>query len=199
MVKNEVKVKEKISLALRSLITDTIADGCFTYDESGEVKYVPYFKEMATVIAFATYILEGVEFDKDENIYETVMNDKELVVIYREWTHSGIYNMIKNDVDDIIEFKKQQLLRQNDTVAKYVTELLQLQIEVQKLQKQVLQQQEKIYSEYSKEDIDKLNATLEEMNKNFNSADYQKALADKVYKESKKKKPQDRKKPSKEV
>jgi hypothetical protein len=93
------------------------------------------------------------------------------------------------------EFLKDSYMnQQNETLTTLVSNLVAKELEVQKLQQKVLEQQDKINSQFTKEDIEKYVATFNEVNNNFNSKEYISSVTDSVHKLNNKKKPQDHKK-----
>lgn len=111
MKKNDVKIKGSLSLSDRIAITNIVANNHFSENEvTGEIDYTPYFRELSFINSFAEYVLEGVEFDEEDNIYESVINDTDIYTWFSRWTDGNEFELINIDVDDIVEFKKQQLM-----------------------------------------------------------------------------------------
>lgn len=111
MIKNDVKIKKSLSLSDRIAITNIVVDNHFSENEvTGETNYIPYFRELSFINSFAEYVLDGVVFDEDNNIYESVIGDNELRDLYNDWTGTFDYIQISTDVDVMVEFKKQQLI-----------------------------------------------------------------------------------------
>ena len=111
MIKNNAKIKKSLSLSDRIAITNIVVNSHFTENETtGEIDYLPYFRELSFVTSFAEIVLEGVEFDENDNIYESIIGDSELNVLYEDWTGTFEYIHICNDVNDMVEFKRQQMI-----------------------------------------------------------------------------------------
>ena len=111
MKKNNVKIKGSLSLSDRIAITNIVANNHFSENEvTGEIDYTPYFRELSFINSFAEYVLDGVEFDEEDDIYESVISDIELNDLYDDWTGTFEYIHICNYVNDMVEFKKQQLI-----------------------------------------------------------------------------------------
>lgn len=111
MIKKDAKIKEALSLSDRIAITNIVANNHFSENEiTGEVEYVPYFKELAFINSFAEYVLDGVQFDEEDNVYEKIIGDGEIYDLYWSWTMTKDHSLISTDVKDIVEFKKQQLI-----------------------------------------------------------------------------------------
>ncbi|MDR2277378.1 MAG: hypothetical protein LBE23_05925 [Vagococcus sp.] len=192
MNKNEVKIKDKLSLSEKAAFINIVVNNCFREnEETGELDYTPYLRELFTINAFATYVLDGVEFTEDDNVYELILGDTELERLYYDWTNkSNDYLQISTNASDMIEFKKQQVLSKNNTVSNYVTELLQKQIEIADLQKVVLEQQKELNSAISPED----QKAFTEKFMGLSNEDFITELVKQAHKDNQVK-PQDHKKP----
>ena len=114
MIKTNLKLKDTFTIYERADIVETIASAFFQENEDGTTRYTPYLKEFGMVIAISKYMIEGLEFDKDESIYNAVMTDEEL----REIVVSAFSDMdiFMEDVEKIVEYKKAENLAkiQND-------------------------------------------------------------------------------------
>lgn len=111
MIKNDAKIKKSLSLSDIMTISNIVTDNHFTEnDVTGEISYTPYFRELSFVTSFADFVLKGVEFDEDDNVYESVMGDSKLADLYDDWTRTIEYVHICRYVDDMVDFKKQQLI-----------------------------------------------------------------------------------------
>ena len=73
MKKNNAKIKDVITVIDEINVTNAIFN---SYFRNGE--YTPYYSGMSEVIAIATNFLDGVEFDKNDLIYDSVLGDPEL-------------------------------------------------------------------------------------------------------------------------
>ena len=72
----------------------------------------------------------------------------------------------------------------NNSINSYVIQLIQKEIEVQELQKKVLEETEKMNKDYTKEDIEKMTNVFAAVNENFQNPEYIKAVADVIHKEN---------------
>jgi alanyl-tRNA synthetase len=111
---------------------------------------------------------------------------------------------ILQSANELIDYRKQKLLnsinnKQNIEISNLVNNLVKKEIEVQDLQKKVLEQTEKINSQYNKEEITNMTNVFAEVNKLSQNPDYLRAVADAIHKENSKKKPQDHKKSQKKA
>lgn len=95
MITKYVKIKPVITLADEKKAIDFIVDYMF---EGGE--YTPWNKEAALIVAIVSYFIEGVEFEKDDVIYDCVMQDKNL----HAHVNKFFYNVDKSDKKNDINF-----------------------------------------------------------------------------------------------
>jgi hypothetical protein len=179
MIKNELKIKD-ISTAIRGAIVNMMVDGYFTESETGEVEFAPYFRDDFTVLAFANFVLDGVEFDKEDDVIELITSDNELNDLYDSYTTSNTYYSILMDVSDMVEFKKKQILNSSNNVNRYVEELLKLQIDNQKSQNKVTKSIEKFMSQYSKDEIMQITQSAKLLTEKTNSPEFQKGLVEAI-------------------
>jgi len=146
MKKVNPQLKEILPISDKIAITNLITNAYFTKEEeTGKTEYTPYFREIAQIRCFASYVLTGVEFEEQEDVYELIRSDSELLLMYSDWIAlNKDYDQISIDVKDLVDYRKKLLLKQNDTVSAYVTDLLKEQLKLQKLQDTLLSQQKKI-------------------------------------------------------
>lgn len=119
MVKESVKIKDNISIVDEIAVIENIASYYFTDGE-----YTPYYADMAKVTAIARYFLDGIEFEIEDNIYELVMNDVDIYKCVKKFLSPSVnksdaqyYERMENimdQVNDIIEFRKQKMIHNTD-------------------------------------------------------------------------------------
>jgi hypothetical protein len=185
MIKNEISYKSVSELTLneKSLVVKTIYISHFTKKESGEEEYTPVFKEYGKVLAFAMYSLQGVTFEEDEDQYECVMNDDDIHELYEKFIERDEFWDLEQDVFDMVEFKKQQLIhKKDDSISKYVEELIKLQVENEKLQKKAIEQTIEINSKFSKEETLQMTASIGKLSESLKDPEVQKNLVEYIAK-----------------
>jgi len=113
MIKENVRVKERLSDVDRINIIKYLVAGNFTTDENGNTLYTPYFKKINDITAFFLYAVEGLTFEPniDNSVYESIIGDNDLYEIYdfareRLFQYSEIDEMVK----DMVEFEKQKII-----------------------------------------------------------------------------------------
>lgn len=172
MIKNKVKVIKNISLEERVLMINSIVDAHFDEDETGKLEYSPLFVEISKVVNFIGHFVIGVTFEENESMYDAVVNDKQLMRIYRR--SNKCFKEILKKVDEIVEYKKAKLIHSSP-----LDELLG---EITKIVKETNES-------LNLKDMATLLPELAKLGKNFN----QKEMVAQVLKSM----PKDHKKPSK--
>jgi 2C-methyl-D-erythritol 2,4-cyclodiphosphate synthase len=174
-----------------------IADSCFTKDEEGnDIDYSPAAKSASIQVAFVENYTDFVflkpsnpddeketseVFDKNYAEYMAIDIDDFIEHSYNPMFNIKQWNSILESANELIEYRKQKLLQKNDTISNLVADLIKEQLETVKLQKKVIEQTEKLNSQYTKKDIDKMLKLLDRTNKNFNSKDYIMGVAEAVH------------------
>lgn len=127
MKKENVRIKENITLADQIAVIDYIMDFYFTDGE-----YTPYYSGMARVEAIAKYFLEGITFDKEDIIYDCVVEDKEIYNLVKKFyldqsdskasktinnnnkNYLSIMAFVIENVNEKLEFEKQKVIHCTD-------------------------------------------------------------------------------------
>ena len=84
--------------------------------------YTPYYRERATVIAIVNNFIEGIEFETEEEVYDSVCEDIEIMEIVEKFKTTHHMCMINKNVDDIVEFEKQRIIHGSsdlETIAEF--------------------------------------------------------------------------------
>lgn len=176
-ISNEIKLKDKVSLDDKIKIVNTVVNSCFLNGE-----FTPYYKDYTLKMCFGLYILEGVEFEENEDIAELVEDRNELSELWRIWQDDSISWDLTQDINDIVDFKKKQLLNENNEINKLLIDLVKEQIETVKLQKKVLENTDKINGQYSKEEIMRITEASEKLSDKLKDIDVQKGLVQNIKK-----------------
>lgn len=138
MIKENVKIKNSLSMSDRILMPQELLEGHFQTDENGNIQYTPYYADMMLINSFFLHCVEGLTFEikQDENghnevaenIYETVTADEELMHLYDEFfevdkdsikncpykdTIVQMYGILA-DVDKMVDFRKELLIHQQE-------------------------------------------------------------------------------------
>lgn len=173
MKKINPQIKNEFTLKMQDEINaiEMIADMFFreTTDDKGntEVKYTPYLDKIGQVNAIVRYFLEGIEFEDGEDVYDAVMEDKNIEPLVMKFMipygekitnptrEQKIMGQIMDKVYDIVEFRKANMLAkvQNESNAILTYKILEL----------IEKEQEKTEKEI--EATDNLNAWIDEQRK----------------------------------
>lgn len=85
MRKINPQLKNEYTLTMQDEINAirTIADMFFVdiKDDEGNIvgiEYTPYYEKIGQVKAIARFLINGIEFEKDEDIYDAVINEKDV-------------------------------------------------------------------------------------------------------------------------
>lgn len=134
-----MEIIEKISnrefdFTMRAFCIEEYANHYFYEDENGKQKYTPHYSELGQIVIFGKYYLTGVEFDKNEKgtvsnqsyLDQTskLLDENEQVKTLFEHFKSFELSKIQDYVDDIVDFRKQELLHAPTSIDKKVRELL---------------------------------------------------------------------------
>jgi hypothetical protein len=115
--KDNVRIKENISFVDKvNVIKEIVA----SYFVAGN--YTPYYRERATVIAIVNNFIEGIEFETEEEVYDSVCEDIEIMEIVEKFKTTHHMCMINKNVDDIVEFEKQRIIHGSsdlETIAEF--------------------------------------------------------------------------------
>ncbi|MBC5688221.1 hypothetical protein H8S37_04665 [Mediterraneibacter sp. NSJ-55] len=110
---NEIAIRE-LTLIDKINMIDNIVSACFTDGE-----YTPYYYESSLTIAIALYCINGITFEENESVYDTVMADEQIKVLIDDIKeHNSDICEIEKHAIDIIKFKKQQIIHGSDTLRK---------------------------------------------------------------------------------
>ena len=120
MKKNNVRIKDNITLTDKINAINGIISCYFTDGE-----YTPYYSEMAETIAIVNYFLEGLEFDKNEDVYTSVISDIEVMeLIYMfnadRTNERKVIDFVRANVKDKVDFIKQRIIHSHDDMNKII-------------------------------------------------------------------------------
>ena len=87
----------------------TIVPFIIRKDEDG-ITYTPYYKGLGMNVGIAKYLIEGIEFEKGDDILDEILNNKKLSELIAQFStiNPKDYSFIMNNVTDIVEQKKQE-------------------------------------------------------------------------------------------
>ena len=146
MKKIDPQIKNDFTLKMQDEIDaiEMIADMFFRdiEDDDGNIttKYTPYLVKIGQVNAIVRYFLTGIEFDDGEDVYDAVMEDKDIEPLVKKFMvpygekideptrEQKIMGQIMDKVYDMIEFRKAKMIAQtqNESNAILTYKILEL-------------------------------------------------------------------------
>lgn len=156
MIKTDIKVKDFITMEERAIITNHLVDSYFIENDDGSLTYTPYMIDPALTTIFFLYCVEGIEFDVDEKVYESVCANEELVELYTSTLSGNLdgnssnskivktIHSIMNDVIDMVEFKKAQIVHSNSIINNKILEILEAQEKLETLKLEIAENENKL-------------------------------------------------------
>lgn len=108
-IEKNVRIKKDITIYDLANVIDTIVPFIIRKDESG-ITYTPYYKELGMRIGIAQYLIEGIEFEEDDDVLVEITNNKKLSELINQFSSISPkdYSFILSNVTDIVEQKKQE-------------------------------------------------------------------------------------------
>ena len=108
-IEKNVRIKKDISIYDLANVIETIIPFVIRKDEDG-ITYTPYYRELGMNIGIAQYLIEGIEFEEDDDILNEISNNKKLSELIAQFStiNPKDYSFIMNNVTDIVEQKKQE-------------------------------------------------------------------------------------------
>lgn len=108
-IEKSVRIKKDITIYDLANVIETIVPFIIRRDEDG-ITYTPYYEELGTHVGIAKYLIEGIEFEKGDDILDEISNNKKLSELIAQFftINPKDYSFIMNNVTDIVEQKKQE-------------------------------------------------------------------------------------------
>ena len=108
-IEKNVRIKKDITIYDLANVIETIVSFIIRKDGDG-ITYTPYYEELGTNVGIAKYLIEGIEFEEDDDILDEISNNKKLSELIAQFftINPKDYSFIMNNVTDIVEQKKQE-------------------------------------------------------------------------------------------
>lgn len=108
-IEKNVRIKKDITIYDLANVIETIIPFIIRKDEDG-ITYTPYYKELGMNVGIAKYLIEGIEFEEDDDILDEISNNKKFsgMIAQLSNTNPEDYSFILTNVADIVEQKKQE-------------------------------------------------------------------------------------------
>lgn len=121
MKKKNVRIKKNITFKDQLNAIDYIVSCAFKIDNNGEIDYTPEYIMPGEVEAYALFFLDGLEFDKDEIKYESIMKDNKVMSLIMRFfstneedsQYASIRNYVINNAYRKIDFRSQVIIHGN--------------------------------------------------------------------------------------
>lgn len=112
-VNENVKIKENIKRYETANAVEAAADMIINMDENGVIRYEPYYTDFAIFYSVVLYLMDGVEFEDDDN-YETIQSDEKVNAIVKKYLNSDEGVDFRTDVDDVVRYRQRIYLSDRD-------------------------------------------------------------------------------------
>ncbi len=165
MKKTNLKIKNVNDVGIIDEINviETIASYYFKEfeDEYGNsyIEYTPYRSKIGKIIAVAENLLDGIEFDEDEEVYNSVMTDPDILslinaIAFDSYVNGvtknkllqiqNLFHDLMEQVNDIVEYRKSENLAKlqneyNSIMAYKLSRLLDAENEKAEVEKAALE------------------------------------------------------------
>ena len=108
-IEKNVRIKKDITIYDLANVIETIVSFIIRRDEDG-ITYTPYYKGLGMNVGIAKYLIEGIEFEEDDDILDEISNNKKISELIAQFStiNPKDYSFIMNNVTDIVEQKKQE-------------------------------------------------------------------------------------------
>ena len=139
-IKNDFTLKMQDEIDAIEMIADMFFRDIEDNDGNITTKYTPYLEKIGQVNAIVRYFLTGIEFDDGEDVYDAVMEDKDIEPLVKKFMvpygekieeptrEQKIMGQIMDKVYDMIEFRKAKMIAQtqNESNAILTYKILEL-------------------------------------------------------------------------
>lgn len=108
-IEKNVRIKKDITIYDLANVIEVIVPFIIRKGEDG-ITYTPYYKELGMNVGIAKYLIEGIEFEEDDDILDEISNNKKISELIAQFStiNPKDYSFIMNNVTDIVEQKKQE-------------------------------------------------------------------------------------------
>lgn len=190
-ITGKVRIKEEITTNDIANVVNNIVESII-YKDDAEIVYQPYFFEEAVKMSVFVCLLEGIELEAGDKILDILRDDKIIRKTVDDFiTDNDEMTEIMSHAYDMIDFRKQLYLKQNDelddvikkAIAKenalndMLLELAQTQNKALLQQAEINAKQEEIYSQLSEDELVSIQKKI--ANGEFNMEDMVSAVVSK--------------------
>lgn len=110
-IKGNVTIKKNFTENDYANVVETIVSFIIRKEEDRTISYTPYYRGVGEIVAVSKHLLDGISYDKDDDIYEEYRNNTVISMTVDEFIKkdrrmAGICEM----VNDIVEFNKNKYI-----------------------------------------------------------------------------------------
>lgn len=151
-VDNVVKIKENISDLDLGNVIETVVEFMIRKDNDGYIIYTPYYQRYGLIVGISKYLIEGIHFDKNDDIFDDVTGDEAVHQVLNTFiNNSSSMQYILDNVTDIVEFRKREFLHDYSDIKERLLKCIgqekklnDLNFKIAKKQNTILTQQIKV-------------------------------------------------------
>lgn len=149
MNKTELKLKNNLTENDTFAIVESAVDFIVGKNEDGTVYYTPYLKKHGLKVAIALHAIEGIEFEKDDNVGEIVETDRDIKALINWFLNDNLrlISEIKDLIDDISNFRKQYFIHNNDIIVQKTLQILEEQEALENMKLQIAKKENKVLTQ----------------------------------------------------
>lgn len=165
MILNNLKIKENITPELIASAIESVVDSCFINGV-----YNPYYQSFGERIAVVRFFLDGIELEENDSLYAISQLDevKKLVDRFfgdaRYSNPAQIMSIVKQNADQIIEYKKQRLIHGADALEYIATAIGDFHIFINDLDSAITNIARMDISSISNDDIEMVRGIISKLN-----------------------------------
>lgn len=118
-----LKIKENITTVDLGDVIELVVAYMIRKNDNGGIRYTPYFKDAGMTVGIARYLLDGIEFEKNDNVLDVVEKNTEISALIENFKHTKenvehkrCMSFIHKHVADIVEFEKQRMIQDRKSV-----------------------------------------------------------------------------------
>lgn len=151
-----VKIKDSITIVDHIDAVEFIVNSYFTNG-----RYTPYYADMSKNVAIATFFLEGVKFEEDDDIYRITCTDEKIKPLVDKFLvasvsktsakYISIMEKVMKDVEDIVDFNKQVIIHSHSSIDEKLEKLIEKEIRNKDYELKVLNDAERLQKEQIKQ------------------------------------------------
>ena len=150
-VDNVVKIKENISDLDLGNVIETVVEFMIRKDNNGYIIYTPYYQRYGLIVGISKYLIEGIKFDKDDDIFDEVVDNESVNQVLNSFiNNSKSMQYILDSVTDIVEFRKREFLHDYSDIKERLLKCIEQEKKLNNLNLEIVKKQNKILTQQIK-------------------------------------------------